>query len=69
MAIGQQPLKAWSVTQATVALSSAEAELYAMSEGASRGLGTKTTLQELGVNLELVVIWTDSSAAKSTREH
>ena len=65
MAIGQHPLKAWSVTQATVALSSAEAELYAMSEGASRGLGTKTTLQELGVNLELVVIWTDSSAAKA----
>ena len=36
-----------------------------MSEGASRGLGTKTALQELGVNLELVVIWTDSSAAKA----
>ena len=47
--IGRHPVKTWSVTQATVATSSAEAELYAMAEGASRGLGMKTILEELGV--------------------
>jgi hypothetical protein len=65
MMIGQHPLKTWSVTQVTVATSSAEAELYAMSEGASRGLGMKTILQELNVEMSLLVIWTDSAAAKA----
>ena len=65
MMIGQHPLKTWSVTQITVATSSAEAELYAMSEGASRGLGMKTILQELNVEMSLLVIWTDSAAAKA----
>ncbi len=63
--IGQHPLKTWSVTQVTVATSSAEAELYAMSEGASRGRGMKTILQDLNVEMSLLVIWTDSAAAKA----
>ena len=58
-------MRTWSSTQASIATSSAEAELYAMSEGSSRGLGFKTVLEELGEKMELVVISTDSSAAKS----
>ena len=63
--LGRHPLKTWSSTQATIATSSAEAELYAMSEGASRGFGLKTILQELGGALSLLVISTDSGAAKA----
>ena len=63
--LGRHPMKTWSSTQVTVATSSAEAELYSMSEGASRGLGFKTILGELGVEVNLLVISTDSAAAKA----
>ena len=36
-----------------------------MAEGASRGLGLKTILGELGVDMTLMLIFTDSSAAKA----
>ncbi len=62
--LGRHPVKTWSATQSVVATSSAEAELYSMAEGASRGLGFQTMLQELGVEAELAVS-TDSSAAKA----
>ena len=57
-------LKSWSGTQATVAMSSAEAEYYALVEGAVRGLGLQSMMRELGINAN-VVLATDSSAAKS----
>ena len=63
--IGRHTLRTWSTTQPTVALSSAEAELYAMVEGAARGLSLKTMLGELGVDVGAVELLTDSSAAKS----
>ena len=59
--LGKHPLRTWSSTQKTVATSSAEAELIAMAEGASRGLGLKTILEEMGVEVSLLVISTDSS--------
>ena len=62
--LGQHPLRTWSVTQSVVALSSAEAELYSMTEGASRGLALQSMLREMGVSVDLVVA-TDSSAAKT----
>ena len=37
--LGQHCLKSWSCTQAIVALSSAEAELYALTKGAAQALG------------------------------
>ena len=40
--------KAWSRTQQTVSLSSAEAELYAVTTGVAEGMVTKHILQELG---------------------
>ena len=65
--LGSRCLKTWSTTRGAVALSSAEAEFYAMVEGAIRGKGLISLAKELGFeeisnNLK---ICTDSSAAKS----
>ena len=46
-------------------MSSAEAELYAMTEGATRGMGLQTMLGEMGVFIATLHLYTDSSAAKS----
>ena len=59
---GKHCFKAWSSTQATVALSSAEAELYALTKGAAQGLGLMTLLADFGVAVE-VTVHTDASAA------
>ena len=62
--IGGNFLKGWARTPNNVTLSSAEAELYSISEGASRGLGFQSMLREMGLEVNLVVS-TDSSAAKA----
>ena len=59
---GKHCLKTWSSTQATVALSSAEAELYALTKGASQGLGMMTLLSDFGLTVS-VTVHTDASAA------
>ena len=65
--IGGHCIKTWSVTQGAYALSSAEAEFYAMVEAVSRAKGLRNLAVEVGLSdLENVVhIGTDSSAAKS----
>ena len=64
---GRHCWKAWASTQGAVALSSAEAEFYAMVEGAQRGKWAVTVAKELGVRLAGggLVLNTDSEAAKS----
>ena len=62
--LGWHPLRTWSSTQSVVATSSAEAELYSAAEGASRGPGLQSMLQEMGAQTSLAVS-TDSSSAKS----
>ena len=62
--VGQHPLRTWSSTQSVVATSSAEAELYGMSEGASRGLGLQSMMLELGIEVKLFLM-TDPAASKS----
>ena len=64
---GKHCWKAWASTQGAVALSSAEAEFYAMMEGAQRGKWAITVARELGVRLGEggLVLKTDSEAAKS----
>ena len=52
-----------SVTQHTIALSSAEAELYALNRAAAGGLQTRHFLQECGLDVGLRV-WSDSSACR-----
>ena len=59
---GKHCLKSWSSTQATVALSSAEAELYALTKGAAQALGIMTMLLDLGAEAN-ATIHADASAA------
>ena len=65
--LGGHCIKTWSATQGAFALSSAEAELYGMVEGATRSKGLISLAKELGFKgLELYFdLGTDSSAAKS----
>eukprot|EP00973_Karenia_brevis_P015155 2071548-Karenia_brevis.AAC.1 len=64
--IGGHTIKTWSSTQGAYALSSAEAELYAMVDAVTRAKGLVNLAQEVGFeNLSNVVqLGTDSSAAK-----
>ncbi len=65
--LGSHCLKVWCSTQGATALSSREAEYYAMVEGAVRALGVQGIGKELGVEAcgRSLVLGTDSSAAKS----
>ena len=63
--VGRRALKTWSTTQPVVALSSGETEYYAMVDGATRGMGFKHTVDELGMETMVPRLATDSSAAKS----
>ena len=64
---GGHCIKTWSCTQGAVALSSAEAEFYAMIEAVVRSKGLASLARELGFRNVSNVVWlgTDSSAAKS----
>ena len=59
---GSHLLKHWSSTQATVALSSAEAELIALVRGASEGLGVRSLAVDFGI-FPGVSLATDATAA------
>jgi hypothetical protein len=61
---GGHCLKTWSSTQDVVALSSGEAEYYALVKAVSKGIGMKNLLQDLGMDVEIEVR-TDASAAKA----
>ena len=65
--LGDHCIKTWSATQGAYALSSAEAELYAMVEAVTRGKGLATLAQEIGFRAlsNVLQVGTDSSAAKS----
>ena len=59
-------LKSWSNRQATVALSSAEAELYAASKTAAELMGIQSLFADLGWTVTAVPeLYTDSNAAKA----
>ncbi len=60
--MGSHTVKYWSSTQASVSLSSGEAEFNGVIRGAGHGLGFQALLKDFGVNIPLRV-WTDSSAA------
>ena len=59
---GDHLVKHWSTTQATVALSSAEAELTGICKEASQGLGLQSLARDLGIDLQLKIM-TDATAA------
>ena len=64
MRINGTVVKRWSRTQATLALSTAEAKYYAVVTGAAEGLGMQSMMADLGVTTQ-VRVWTDSNAAKA----
>ncbi len=59
--MGWHTIKTWSTTQATVALSSGESELYALTKGASQALGFMALVQDFGSTIGARV-HTDASA-------
>ena len=60
--LGQHLIKSWSSTQASISLSSGEAEFNGVVRGAGIGLGYQSLVKDLGQHLP-VRVWTDSSAA------
>ena len=58
---GWHCIKTWSSTQATVALSSRESELYALTKGASQAIGLVALAADLGVHFD-AKLHTDASA-------
>ena len=63
MLLGEHCIKAWSITQPVIALSSGEAEYYSLVKGASVALGIVGMLRDFGCEVN-IVMHTDSSAAK-----
>ena len=61
---GNATLTAWSRTQQTVSLSSAEAELYALTTGVAEGMVTKHLLQELAHEV-ILMNHVESQSAKA----
>ena len=62
--VGNATLTAWSRTQQTVSLSSAEAELNALTTGVAEGMVTKHLLQEWGHEV-ILMKHVDSQSAKA----
>jgi hypothetical protein len=59
--VGRHLIKTWSSTQASVALSSGEAEFYGVVKAAGAGLGYQALMRDFGVDAP-VVVFTDSTA-------
>ena len=57
--VGRHLIKAWSATQALLALSSGEAEYYGVVRGVGIGIGLQALYRDIGVALPLRD-WTDS---------
>ena len=60
--LGQHLIKAWSATQASIALSAGEAEYCGVVRGTRIALGIQALYSDIGIKLPIRV-WTDSSAA------
>ena len=65
--LGEHCIKTWSASQGPYALSSAEAEFYAMIEAVTRAKGLLSLAGEMGFKglSNVIHLGTDSSAAKS----
>jgi len=64
LVLGKHLVKSWSSTQATLALSSGEAEFYAIIEGASRSIGVQALMEDMGFVYE-IRMKSDSSAGRA----
>ena len=61
-------VRLWSVTQATVSLSSAESEVKAITQGCVEALYVKHLQENQTARLFKIKVWTDSSSAKAIME-
>ena len=61
--LGSHAIKQWSTTQATIALSSGEAEYASLVKGAGLLMGTKSLMQDMGVPDVQLELHCDSAAA------
>ena len=61
--LGGHCIKVWARTQAVIAKSSAESELYGVVQGACEGLGVRTLSAAMGSNVD-VKLELDATAAK-----
>ena len=57
-------MKSWSKMQSVFAKSSGEAEYYSLGKGVAEAMGIRSMAADLGWDVSLIV-WLDSSAAKS----
>ena len=64
MMLGKHQIQSWSTTQSVIAISSGEAEYYALVRAGSHALGVQAMLKDLGVSAR-IRIKTDASVAKS----
>lgn len=62
--VGDHVIKAWSSTQSVIALSSGEAELYALNKAAAQAMGIQSLLNDLGVNLG-IGLHTDATTGRA----
>ena len=62
--LGNHVIKSWSTNQSVIALSSGEAELYALTRGVSQCLGIQSMLMDLGIELDIRVM-TDATTGKA----
>ena len=63
MKIGKHVIKTWSTTQGIIALSSGEAEYYAIVKAGSQALGLRAMAKDFGIDLKIKII-TDATAAQ-----
>ena len=66
--LGQHCLKTWFKTQAIIAKSSAEAELYGVVRGATEALGMSTSIKDLGGSELQIQLHLDAMTAKGIIE-
>ena len=62
--LGDHVVKAWSSTQTVIALSTGEAELYALNKAAAQALGLQSLLRDLGIELD-IRIHTDATTGRA----
>ena len=65
--LGEHTVKAWSVTQGLVSLSSGESEYYGMVKGGSVALGLRGIMWEMGLGVS-IDMYTDASAPWELRQ-
>jgi len=65
LVIGGSVLKSWAKTQSVIATSSGEAEYYGLAKTSAEAIGLKSLCHDLGIKVQSIVVWVDSSAAKA----